>query len=41
MNRLANALRHGLGIGKGERVSIIAENCLECYEFFHARAPSQ
>ena len=36
--RLANALSDGLGVEPGQRVSILAGNCLEYYEFFHAAA---
>ena len=36
--RLANALSAGLGIEPGQRASILAHNCLEYYEFFHATA---
>ena len=38
VTRLANALGAGLGIAPGQRVSMLAENCLEYYEFFHATA---
>ena len=36
--RLANALSAGLGLGPGDRASMLAENCLEYYEYFHAAA---
>ena len=36
--RLANALSGGLGLVPGDRASMLAENCLEYYEFFHATA---
>ena len=36
--RLANALSDGLEIAPGQRASMLAENCLEYYEFFHATA---
>ena len=36
--RLANAFGEGLGIEPGQRASILAHNCLEYYEFFHAAA---
>jgi long-chain acyl-CoA synthetase len=36
--RMGNALDGALGIGPGDRISIIAENCLEYYELFHATA---
>ena len=38
VRRLANALSIGLDIAPGERASILAGNCLEYYEFFHATA---
>ena len=38
VTRLANALGAGLEISPGQRASILAENCLEYYEFFHATA---
>ena len=38
VRRLANALSAGLGIAPGQRASMLAENCLEYYEFFHATA---
>ena len=36
--RLANALSGGLGLAPGDRASMLAENCLEYYEYFHATA---
>ena len=36
--RLANALNTGLGLAPGDRASMLAHNCLEYYEFFHATA---
>ena len=36
--RLANALGDGLGLAPGDRASMLAENCLEYYEYFHATA---
>ena len=36
--RLANAFGDGLRIEPGQRASILAHNCLEYYEFFHAAA---
>ena len=36
--RLANALSAGLGLAPGDRASMLAENCLEYYEYFHATA---
>ena len=36
--RLANALSDGLGLAPGDRASMLAENCLEYYEYFHATA---
>ena len=36
--RLANALTGGLGLVPGDRASMLAENCLEYYEYFHATA---
>ena len=36
--RLANALSGGLGLVPGDRASMLAENCLEYYEYFHATA---
>ena len=36
--RLANALTAGLGLVVGDRVSILADNCLEYVEYFHATA---
>ena len=38
VTRLANALSAGLGIEPEQRASILAHNCLEYYEFFHATA---
>ena len=38
VTRLANALAAGLGIAPGQRASMLAGNCLEYYEFFHATA---
>jgi len=36
--RLANGLRHGLDVGHGERICILAGNSLEYYELFHGTA---
>ena len=36
--RQANALSGGLGLAPGDRASMLAENCLEYYEYFHATA---
>ncbi len=38
VRRLANALSAGLEIAPGQRASMLAHNCLEYYEFFHATA---
>jgi acyl-CoA synthetase (AMP-forming)/AMP-acid ligase II len=38
VTRLANGIRHGLGVGRGGRVCVLAPNCLEYYELFHAAA---
>ncbi len=35
-DRLAYALRHKLGIGKGDRVAVLAHNCIETLELFYA-----
>ena len=36
VNRMSNALRHGLHIDHGQRVCILAENSLEYFELFHS-----
>ncbi|MCL6610196.1 MAG: long-chain fatty acid--CoA ligase [Peptococcaceae bacterium] len=35
-NRLANYLRAGLGLGKGDRVAVLSRNCPEYFDFFFA-----
>jgi acyl-CoA synthetase (AMP-forming)/AMP-acid ligase II len=35
-NRVANALRTGLGVGRGSRVAYVGETCLEAFELWHA-----
>jgi acyl-CoA synthetase (AMP-forming)/AMP-acid ligase II len=38
VRRLANALTDELGLGKGERVAVIAKNCIEYMEIYYACA---
>lgn len=35
-NSLANYLRDGLGLQKGDRVAVLARNCIEYFDFFFA-----
>jgi acyl-CoA synthetase (AMP-forming)/AMP-acid ligase II len=41
VSRLANGIRDGLGVRPGQRVGVLAPNCLEYYELFHATAAAQ
>ena len=41
VTRLANGLRHGLGLHAGDRISVIAENSLEYYELYHGTAAAR
>lgn len=38
VRRLANGLRHGLGLSKGDRVAVLSKNCIEYMEIIFACA---